>query len=125
MDLIGTIESTFSRVNSTVFRQVNRVTDWWHLPTPVALLNLRGLRDDLSGVNLYDTRRRRGNGHVAPTSCPSTAPTTAPARIRPTPDGQGRHPLRPQQPGRGAGSRGAARRLMPEPAGGRRAAAAP
>ena len=34
MNLMGTIESTFSRVNSTVFRQVNRATDWWNLPTP-------------------------------------------------------------------------------------------
>ena len=41
---MGTIEKGFGKVNATVFRQVNRVTDWWHLPTPIALLNLRGLR---------------------------------------------------------------------------------
>lgn len=56
MGLIGTIESTFSRVNSTVFRQVNRATDWWNLPLPAALLNLRAHRDDLRRHNLYDTR---------------------------------------------------------------------
>ena len=56
MGVMGTIEKGFGRVNSTVFRQVNRVTDWWNLPTPVALLNLRGLRDDLRESNLIDTR---------------------------------------------------------------------
>jgi hypothetical protein len=56
MDLWGTVESGFGKVNRTVFRQVNRVTDWWNLPTPVALLNLRGLRDDLRESNLFDTR---------------------------------------------------------------------
>ena len=47
MDVMGTIEGAFSRVNATVFRQVNRATEWWNLPTPVALLNLRAFRDDL------------------------------------------------------------------------------
>ena len=51
MDLMGTIEGAFSRVNATVFRQVNRATDWWNLPTPVALLNLRAHRDDLRERN--------------------------------------------------------------------------
>lgn len=55
MDLMGTIEGAFSRVNSTAFRQVNRVREWWHLPTPVALLNLRAYRDDMRQLNLYDT----------------------------------------------------------------------
>ena len=59
MDLIGTIESTFSRVNATVFRQVNRAANWWDLPTPVALLNLRAHRDDLRRHNLYDTAAPR------------------------------------------------------------------
>ena len=62
MDLIGTIESTFSRVNATVFRQVNRAANWWDLPTPVALLNLRAHRDDLRRHNLYDTEAPRANG---------------------------------------------------------------
>jgi Animal haem peroxidase len=61
MDVMGTIEKGFGKVNATVFRQVNRVTDWWHLPTPVALLNLRGLRDDLRESNLFDTRGPSGN----------------------------------------------------------------
>ena len=60
MNVLGEIEKRFGQVNSTVFRQVNRVTDWWHLPTPVALLNLRGLRDDLRESNLYDTRAPAG-----------------------------------------------------------------
>jgi Animal haem peroxidase len=62
MNVMGTIEKGFGKVNSTVFRQVNRVTDWWHLPTPIALLNLRGLRDDLRESNLFDTRGPSGNG---------------------------------------------------------------
>jgi hypothetical protein len=56
VDILGTIEKNFGRVNSAVFRQVNRARDWWHLPTPVALLNLRAFRDDLREFNLYDTR---------------------------------------------------------------------
>ncbi|MDX6587705.1 MAG: hypothetical protein QOI31_2178 [Solirubrobacterales bacterium] len=62
MDLWGPVESSFGRVNRTVFRQVNRVTDWWNLPTPIALLNLRGLRDDLRESNLVDTRAPATNG---------------------------------------------------------------
>jgi hypothetical protein len=55
VNVMGTIEGAFSRINSTAFRQVNRLTDWWHLPTPVALLNLRAYRDDMRQQNLYDT----------------------------------------------------------------------
>ncbi len=62
MNVMGTIEKGFGKVNATVFRQVNRVTDWWHLPTPIALLNLRGLRDDLRESNLFDTRAPSDNG---------------------------------------------------------------
>jgi hypothetical protein len=56
MGLMDTIEQGFGRVNSTIFRQVNRTREWWRLPTPVALLNLRAHRDDLRQYNLYDTR---------------------------------------------------------------------
>ena len=65
MGLMGTIESTFSRVNRTVFHQVNRATNWWNLPTPIALLNLRAHRDDLRVHNLYDTRAPSENGAPA------------------------------------------------------------
>ena len=67
MDVLGTIEKGFGKVNATVFRQVNRVTDWWNLPTPLGLLNLRGLRDDLRESNLFDTRAPR-NGDAPPTT---------------------------------------------------------
>ena len=50
-----TVEKGFGTVNSTAFRQVNRVAEWWKLPLPLALLNLRALRDDLREYNLYDT----------------------------------------------------------------------
>jgi hypothetical protein len=56
MGLIDLIERGFSEVNSTAFRQVNRVRDWWQLPLPAALLNLRAHRDDMRQMNLYDTR---------------------------------------------------------------------
>ncbi|WP_211232993.1 peroxidase family protein [Solirubrobacter soli] len=49
------LEWGFGHVNSTVFRQVNRVVPWYQLPLPAALLNLRALRDDLREFNLYDT----------------------------------------------------------------------
>jgi Animal haem peroxidase len=64
MDVMGTIEGAFSRVNSTVFKGVNRAREWWQLPTPVALLNLRAYRDDMRKLNLYDTEERDGGGTV-------------------------------------------------------------
>jgi hypothetical protein len=54
--LLDMIERGFSEVNSTAFRQVNRVREWWQLPLPAALLNLRAYRDDMRQMNLYDTR---------------------------------------------------------------------
>src|SRR3954465_7372721 len=81
MGVMGTIESAFSKVNATVFRQVTRATDWWNLPTPVALLNLRAHRDDLRRHNLYDTEAPRENGGAATADLPRPAPT--PARPRP------------------------------------------
>ena len=65
MGLLDTVERAFGAVNSTVFRQVNRARDWWELPTPVALLNLRAHRDDLRVSNLYDTRTP-SNGTAIP-----------------------------------------------------------
>ena len=56
MGLMDLIERGFSEVNSTAFRQVNRVREWWQLPLPAALLNLRAYRDDMRQMNLYDTR---------------------------------------------------------------------
>ena len=56
MGLLDLIERGFSEVNSTAFRQVNRVREWWQLPLPAALLNLRAYRDDMRQMNLYDTR---------------------------------------------------------------------
>jgi hypothetical protein len=49
-----------ARVNSIVFGQLNRARDWWQLPKPLALLNLRAFRDDLRELNLYDTRGTNG-----------------------------------------------------------------
>jgi hypothetical protein len=56
MGVLDPVERVFGAVNSTLFRQVNRAVDWWQLPTPAALLNLRAHRDDLRRSNLYDTR---------------------------------------------------------------------
>ena len=56
MGLLDLIERGVGEVNSAAFRQVNRVRDWWELPLPAALLNLRAYRDDLREFNLYDTR---------------------------------------------------------------------
>ena len=56
MGVLDPVERVFGAVNSTVFRQVNRARDWWELPLPAALLNLRAHRDDLRESNLYDTR---------------------------------------------------------------------
>jgi len=70
MDVMGTIEGAVSRVNSTVFRQVNRATDWWNLPTPLGLLNLRAFRDDLRRQNLYDTEEGRAPEVIPPDELP-------------------------------------------------------
>jgi heme peroxidase len=56
MGLMDLVERSFGSVNSTVFKQVNRARQWWQLPTPMGLLNLRAYRDDLRHWNLYDTR---------------------------------------------------------------------
>jgi hypothetical protein len=58
------IERAFGEVNQTVFRQVNRAREWWELPLPAALLNLRAYRDEMRQLNLYDTRAP-SNGDVA------------------------------------------------------------
>ena len=56
MSFMDSIEKGFSRVNSGMFKRVNRNRDWWELPKPLALLNLRAYRDDMRQANLYDTR---------------------------------------------------------------------
>src|SRR2546423_14596096 len=56
MSLMDSIEKGFSRVNSATFKRVNRNRDWWELPKPLALLNLRAYRDAMRQANLYDTR---------------------------------------------------------------------
>ena len=45
-----------ARANSALFKRVNRAREWWELPKPLALLNLRAFRDELRELNLYDTR---------------------------------------------------------------------
>src|SRR5437773_458866 len=56
MSIMDSIEKRFSRVNSRIFERVNRGREWWDLPKPIALLNLRAYRDDMRQKNLYDTR---------------------------------------------------------------------
>jgi hypothetical protein len=58
MSMMNSIEKGFSRVNSRVFKRVNRSRDWWELPKVAALLNLRAFRDEMRQTNLYDG----GNG---------------------------------------------------------------
>jgi hypothetical protein len=70
MSVMDSIEQGFSRVNSAVFKRVNRNREWWELPRPLALLNLRAYRDDMRQKNLYDT----GNGAVPETVPPEQLP---------------------------------------------------
>ncbi len=49
-----------ARANSALFKRVNRAREWWELPKPLALLNLRAFRDELRELNLYDTRATNG-----------------------------------------------------------------
>ena len=124
MSIMGEVEKRFGQVNSLAFRQVNRVTDWWHLPTPVALLNLRGLRDDLRESNLHDTNAPpNGKPDLELDDMPKyrTYDGSAAGPDRPR-DGQGRDALRPQHAERHR-ARDASRADGAEPARGLRAAA--
>src|SRR5439155_16250075 len=58
------MENPLTRANREFWSVVNRSRDWWEFPKPLALLNLRALRDELREYNLYDTRG--GNGEGAP-----------------------------------------------------------
>ena len=70
MSIMDSIEKGFSRVNSATFKRVNRARDWWDLPKPLALLNLRAYRDDMRQANLYDTRE---DGQAEPTPLKSAS----------------------------------------------------
>ncbi|MEK6272556.1 MAG: peroxidase family protein [Actinomycetota bacterium] len=60
-----------ARANSALFKRVNRAREWWELPKPLALLNLRAFRDELRELNLYDTRAANGErSPVAPEDLP-------------------------------------------------------
>src|SRR2546423_991957 len=50
------------RARSAFWARVNRNRNWWEMPRPLALLNLRSFRNELRDLNLYDTRAPRGNG---------------------------------------------------------------
>jgi hypothetical protein len=47
--------SRLARMESAVFSRLNRYVEWHRLPTPLAVLNLKVLRDDLREHNLHDT----------------------------------------------------------------------
>ena len=55
MGIIGEVEKRFGQVNSTVVPAGQPGHRLVEAAAPVALLNLRGLRDDLRESNLYDT----------------------------------------------------------------------
>ncbi|WP_219668981.1 peroxidase family protein [Streptomyces bambusae] len=59
------------RLGSAAFARVNRTREWHELPGPLALLNLRVLRDDLRRHNLYDTF---GAGGERPRRAPAELP---------------------------------------------------
>jgi hypothetical protein len=42
------------RANSALWARVNKTKEWYELPRPLALLNLRAFRDELRQLNLYD-----------------------------------------------------------------------
>ncbi|WP_236242526.1 peroxidase family protein [Streptomyces sp. CC228A] len=60
------------RLGSAAFARINRSREWWELPAPLALLNIKVLRDDLRRHNLHDTygaggeRPRRAPARLAP-----------------------------------------------------------
>ncbi|MEU6864220.1 peroxidase family protein [Streptomyces sp. NPDC046876] len=60
------------RLGSAAFAQVNAYKEWHELPLPLALLNLRTIREDLRRKNLYDTygaggeRPRRATSTLLP-----------------------------------------------------------
>ena len=70
MGIMDSIEKGFSRVNSAAFKRVNNARDWWELPKPLALLNLRAYRDDMRQRNLYDTREPEPPEIIPPEALP-------------------------------------------------------
>jgi len=55
-----------ARANTALWSRINRTRNWWEFPKPLALLNLRSLRDELREYNLYDTRAPDDNGGAVP-----------------------------------------------------------
>jgi hypothetical protein len=54
-------QSLFSRLYSSVTEAVDHRFGWDHLPKPLAMLTLIGIRDRLRAENLYDTGRGAGD----------------------------------------------------------------
>ena len=128
MNIIGEVEKRFGQVNSTVFRQVNRVTDWWQPP------DARGAAQPARAAGrparlrtCYDTNAPPKAGPTSTsTSCPSTAPTTARSRTRPIPRWGASAPASAATPAERRPPRRRCRELhRPEPARGLRPAAQP
>jgi Animal haem peroxidase len=59
------------RARSAFWGRINRSRNWWEMPRPLALLNLRSFRNELRDLNLYDTRApSSGNGGAAVAELP-------------------------------------------------------
>jgi hypothetical protein len=57
--------SVVDRARSAFWSRINRSRQWWEMPRPLALLNLRSFRNELRDLTLYDTRAPRSNGGSA------------------------------------------------------------
>ncbi len=107
------------RILETLGAKLDHRFGWDHLPLPVALLALIGIRETLRDQNLYDTGR--GPKDVPPVDDHPRLPDGAHARRhlqrprRPA-HGESREPLRPQRPDRPHVARAAGQAARAEPA---------
>src|SRR5215216_2729752 len=68
-------QSILVRANSAFWSRINTAREWYDLPTPLGLLNLRAFRDDLRQLNLYGTEPAApASGDGAPEIAPEDLP---------------------------------------------------
>lgn len=66
------------KANQEIWKQVNKAREWYDLPKPLALLNLRALRDELRETNLFDPSSQVESPAGANGSSEPVAPETLP-----------------------------------------------
>ena len=94
-------QSVLNKIFVAIVEKIDRRVRWDRFPTPLALVMLKGIRDNLRWNNLFDTNDAASSPRCRP---PSAAPTSsartvdgAVQRPRRPRDGDGGHAVRPQR----------------------------